>query len=151
MQRALASWSGKGTFIFTSSSGVMKPEAGEPLTEDTALHSVGISDRTDRLANHHSLGFLERLVNVCLLVVTSDLYGTSKDIPSISHLVAAALLLRHQEAQSKQIDSHKLNWPVYILLELYSFQRHQGHKEHNFMHECLWHSSFLNPLPIFFL
>lgn len=48
VNNALQIWDKQGSFVFTSSSGVLCPPPGEDLTEDTPLHAEGTSDRVDR-------------------------------------------------------------------------------------------------------
>jgi nucleoside-diphosphate-sugar epimerase len=46
---ALKYWSGKGSFVFTSSSAVYANETGEACDEDSAIYEIGTNPRVDRL------------------------------------------------------------------------------------------------------
>ena len=55
---ALQLWDGTGSFVFTSSAGIYGIDDGSSCTEDSPVHALGHSDRTDRHGPAANLQFL---------------------------------------------------------------------------------------------
>lgn len=82
VKAALQLWDGNGSFLFTSSAGLYTIEDGSSCSEDSPVHQLGNSERTDRSASipglNHKLAvllpvatFIKRRLADCVTGATS--------------------------------------------------------------------------------